>query len=74
MHVAVTLVHATIVKLDATAQNPAITGNDEPRKNSNIGHSKAEDHLTYQFFSGTRTVIVVGTRSTATDSQLTIGI
>ena len=48
MHVTMTLVHATIVKLDATAPNPAITGKDKPLKN--MGQSWAEGLPTSQFF------------------------
>ena len=50
MHVIMTLVHATIVKLDATAPNPAITGKDEPLKNSNMGQSRDDGLPTCQFF------------------------
>ena len=71
MHVTVTLVHATIVKLDASAPNPAITGKDEPLNNSNMG----QDVLpTCQIFSGTLIVTVVSTESSARDSQPTIGL
>ena len=72
MHVTVTLVHATIVKLDATAPNPAITGIDEPLKN--MGQSWTEGLPTCQFFSGTLIVTVVSTESSARDSQPAIGL